>query len=334
VSAAARARALADVGRLDQAEQAVRAGLVETPSDPELLSLLAGLRRMQGDNRGALTSADAAVAAGPGRAYTHIERAECLLMLDRVDAGLAAAREAVRLAPDHPEPYRSLARCLTLRKEFGAAREAIGRALAIAPRSVPDLVTLAEVERIAGDRDAARAAASRALAEDPEDIESRWTIAVLDAQRMRVRESMRGLRQLAADHPGRFGAPVLSWPVRGLLDGLTLGMMIGVPLAGLLAVVARWWPASLLLSRGVAGVMVLVAVGMALRVLVPAGWLPWASLGLLPAHTRRAVGVRLVTAGVSVPLLLWYAVSAPGLALALAAAATVVMLAAGGAERR
>ncbi|GAA1608991.1 tetratricopeptide repeat protein [Actinoplanes couchii] len=332
MSAAARARALADVGRLDQAEREVRTGLVTTPADPELLGLLAGLRRLQGDFAGALEFADAAVAVAPGQSVVHIERAECLLALARWDDALATAREAVRLDPWRPEPHRVLARCLTVRKDFGGAREAAGRAVTIAPHSVPDLMTLAEVERHAGRRDAARAATSRALAEDPEDAESRWMLALLDAENMRVKDAMRGLRQLAADHPDRYGAPALTWPIRGLLAGVRRGLLAGLPLVALLALGSAWWAPSMLLSRAAAVVMALVTAGLAVRVLVPAGRLPWICLGLLPARTRRAVAVGLVAASTSVHALCWYALNPGWLILALSAGLLALLLAAGAAE--
>lgn len=332
MSAAARARALAEVGRLDQAEDEVRSGLVATPADPELLSLLAGLRRLQGDFARALEFVDAAVAVAPGQAMVHIERAECLLTLARWRDALAAAQEAVRLDPWRPEPHRVLARCLTVGKDFGAARESAGRAITLAPHSVPDLMTLAEVERNAGRREAARAATARALAEAPEDTEGRWMLALLDAETMRVRDAMRGLRQLAADHPDRYGAPALTWPVRGLLAGVRRGLLAGIPLVALLALVSRWWEPSLLLSRGAAGVMALVIAGLAVRVLIPAGRLPWICLGLLPARTRRAVVTGLVIASASVHTLCWYALSPAWSTLALSTGLLAVLLAAGAAE--
>ncbi|MEV4277988.1 tetratricopeptide repeat protein [Actinoplanes xinjiangensis] len=333
MSAAARARALAGVGRLEQAETAVREGLAETPADAELLGLLAGLRRLRGHYADALEIADAAVSVAPGQPVVHIERAECLLLLARPEDAEAAAREAVRLAPDRPEPHRTLARCLVLRREFGAARTAAGRAVAIAPHSVPDLMTLAEVERNAGDRDAARRAAARALAEDPEDAEGRWMMALLDAERLRVREAMHGLRQLAADHPDRYGAPALAWPVRGLLAGLRRGTPAGLAVVAVLALADRWWEPASLLARGAAAVMALVTVGLALRVLLPAGRLPWLCVGLLPARTRRAIGAGLLAASGTVHLLLWYAVSPHPLTLLLAAVAMAVLVAAGAVER-
>ncbi|MEV0901127.1 tetratricopeptide repeat protein [Actinoplanes sp. NPDC049802] len=332
MSAAARARALADVGRLEQAEAAVRTGLTETPADAELLGLLAGLQRLQGHYPGALVSAEAAVAAAPDMAVLHIEYAECLLLVSRLDDALAAAHEAARLRPDAPEPHRSVARCLMSRRDLAGAREAAGRAVGIAPNSVPDLMALAEAEHLAGNRDAARAAAARALAEDPGDADGRWMMALLDAERMRVRDAMRGLRGLAADQPDRYGAPALTWPIRGLLAGLRRGLLAGVPFTAFLAVIGQWWPPAELLGRGAAVVMVFVTVGLAVRVLIPAGRLPWICLGLLPARRRRAVVAGLITAVTFLPFLSWYAAGARWQALAGSFAALIVLLAAGVAE--
>ncbi|WP_328470063.1 hypothetical protein OHA21_03530 [Actinoplanes sp. NBC_00393] len=443
-AAAARARALADVGRLPEAEQALRTGLIETPADPELLALLAGVLRLQGRRSAALAAADAAVAAAPQLSGAHIERAECLLLLppapdpgipptpnpnggrgfaadaeagtesgsavgagsdgepglaagagsggepglaasagcggesglavgaesdgepglaasagsggesglvvgagsggepglavgagsgsrrgasaagrrrrvradrDRADEqrlaeALAEAEEAVRLAPAFPPAHRVLARTLVLRREFGRAREAARRALELAPGSVTDLLTLAEIERIAGRRGAARQAVQQALARDPENPDGRWLIALLDAERLRVGSAMRGLRGLAADHPGRLDVTAMTWPIRGLLAGLRRGLTVGVPVTAALVVTAFWWSGAVLLARASAGTVAVVLLLFGLRVLIPAGLLPWRCLTLLPPRTRRAILGGLVAAGATVTLLLGYAVTA------------------------
>lgn len=357
MTAAARARALAGVGRLAEAEDAVRAGLAAVPTDPELLTLLAGLLRLQGRRGEALTAAGTAVAAAPHLAGTHLERAECLLLLPVATAGdrppgardegpgrrgceaarlaeaLAEAEEAVRLEPAHPPAHRVLARARLARKEFDQAREAACRALQLAPDSVPDLLTLAEIERHAGRRDAAGRAVREALARDPQSPDGRWLVALLDAERLRVGPAMRGLRRLAADHPARLDAATMTWPVRGLLGGLRRGLTAGVVLAGLLALSAYRWPGALLLGRAAAVTVAAVPVFFAIRVLVPAGRLPWRCLALLPAGTRRAVRAGLIAAGATVTLLATYAVTARGEPLLLAAAAVVLLLVTGRADR-
>jgi tetratricopeptide (TPR) repeat protein len=341
VTPASRARLLAGVGRLGEAEDAVRAGLIEAPADPELLALLAGLLRLQNRHDDALAAADAAVAAGPHLAGTHIERAECLLVPPgkrapgdaRTAEALAEAEEAVRLDPAHPPAHRVLARALTLRRDFDRARDSAHRALALAPGSVADLLTLAELERHAGRRDAARDAARQALAHDPENPDGRWLIALLEAERLRVRAAMRGLRGLAADHPARLDAMVMTWPIRGLLGGLRRGLAAGLLLTGVLAAVAAFWPSALLPARAAAVTVAAVMVLFSARVLVPAGRLPWRCLTLLPARTRRATHAGWVAAGTTIALLLAYAVTARPQALVLCAVSLALMLLAGRADR-
>ncbi|MEU8239557.1 hypothetical protein AB0C07_15045 [Actinoplanes missouriensis] len=345
MTAASRARALAGVNRLSDAETEVRRGLVQLPADPELLALLAGLLRLQGRRAEALAAADAAVAAAPHLSGTHIERAECLLTLPpgpaeppeageaRTAEALREAQEAVRLDPAHPPAYRVLARVLSARRDADRAREAARRALSLDPHSVADLLTLAEIERHAGNRGAARAAVAAALASDPGNPDGRWLIALLDAERLRVRSSLRNLRELAADHPDKLDVTALTWPIRGLLGGFRRGLAAGVPLVLLLTGCALLWPSWLLAARAAAVTVTLVMIGFGLRVLVPAGLLPWRCLPLLPVRARRAVRTGWVAAVAAVALLLGYGVTARPLLPALALGAAAVLLATGRADR-
>ncbi|MEU4694799.1 tetratricopeptide repeat protein [Actinoplanes sp. NPDC023714] len=335
-----RARALADVGRLAEAEKEVRAGLIESPADPELLSLLAGLLRLQGRRADALDAASAAVAADPHLPGVHIERAECLMLDDgaaddpRTAEALREAEEAVRLDPAHAPAHRVLARVLALRKDFGGARAAVERALELHPHSVTDLLTLGEIERHAGNRGAARKAVTAALAQDPGHPDGRWLIALLDAERLRVRSSLRGLRDLAADHPAKLNSAALAWPVRGLLGGLRRGLAAGVPLTAVLAAAALLWPSWQVAARAAALTVVIVMIGFGLRVLIPAGLLPWRCLTLLPSRQRRAVRAGWVAAVATVALLLGYAGTGHWLALTTGFAGLGALLMAGRAEHR
>ncbi|WP_433825021.1 tetratricopeptide repeat protein [Actinoplanes sp. CA-015351] len=338
---ATRARALADVGRLADAETEVRRALVEVPADPELLTLLAGLLRLQKSAAEALAVSRAAVAVAPHLPGTHIELAECLLLAQAPEhssprtreTALRAAEEAVRLDPAHPPAHRVLARAHAQSRDFPRARDAARRALALNPRSVPDLLTLGEIERHAGRRKPAREAIEKALAQDPGNPDGRWLIALLDAERLRVRSSMRSLRELAADHPARLDTTALTWPVRGLLSGFRRGLGAGVPLVAVLAAGAYPWPSWQIAARAAAVTVVLVMIGFGLRVLIPAGLLPWRCVTLLPARTRRAVRIGWVAAGATVTLLLGYALTAQWTPLIAAFATLALLMAAGRNDR-
>ncbi|BCJ46603.1 hypothetical protein GCM10010168_38740 [Actinoplanes ianthinogenes] len=322
----ARARIFAGLGRFDQAETEVRRALLDRPGDPELLTLLASVLRLAGRHDDALAAADAAIAAGPAGAGAHAERAENLIVLTRTEEAVAAASEAARLRPGEPEMHRVLARAHAAARDFARARLAARTAVAFDPRSVPSLLTLAEVERVAGRRRAATRATRAALAEDPESPAGRWLIALLDAERLHVGAAMRGLRELAADHPARLGGEALAWPIVGVLAGLRRGVAAGIPLVLAMLLAAVRWPLAELLARGIALVAGVVMVAFAARVLLPAGRLPWRCLRFLP---RRAVIIGLVTVGLSVTLLLAYAVSAQWQPLAAAAVLWLVSVASG-----
>jgi tetratricopeptide (TPR) repeat protein len=325
-----RAHRLAEVGRYAEAEDVVRAGLAAAPGDGTLLVLLASVRRARRDYAGALAAADTAVASAPHLAGAHAERAECLILLIRGRDAVAAAGEAVRLDPLDPSGHLVLARALAAVNDHDRARAAAAHGLALAPGSVEGLLTVAGVEREAGNRDAATAAARAALAVAPDHPYGRWLIAMLDAERLRVRRSMRALREVARDDPARPDVISMTWPIRGVLSGLRRGLAIGAVLICLLAAAGHWWwPPAGTFARIVAAVLAAVLTGFAARVLLPAGRLPWRCLRLLPPMMRRADVAGLAVAVVATVLLITYAVTGWWPFAVLALAAAPVMAAAG-----
>lgn len=304
-----RARQLAQVGRYEEAERLARGGLAEAPRDGHLLTLLASVLRLRREYSPALVAATAAVEAAPDLADAHAERAESLILLIRSREAVAAAGEAVRLAPHDPSAHLVLARALASAREHDRARAVAAHALSMAPRSVEALLTVADVERDAGNRAAATSAARSALAIDPENAYGRWLIAMLDAERLRVRRSMRALREVARDHPARPDLISMTWPIRGVLSGLRRGLAVGVLLTAAFLVVGHWWAPALTFARVLAAVLAAVLAGFAARVLVPAGRLPWRCLRLLPPVMRRSNvgGLAVVVAAVAV--LVAYAIS-------------------------
>jgi tetratricopeptide (TPR) repeat protein len=304
-----RAHRLAEVGRYADAERAVRDGLVADPASGRLLTVLAWVLRLRRDYPGALSAADAAIAADPSLAGAHAERAEILIALLRADDAIGNAREAARLQPLRPAGHLVLARALSAAHRRDEARAAAAYGLALDPVSVEALLTVAEVAREAGDREEAAAAARAVLAVEPGNAYGRWLIAMLDAERLQVRRSMRALREVARDNPARPDVLGMTWPVRGVLSALRRGLPLGAFIVGALVLAAMRWPLISDFARLLALVVAVVLIGFALRVLVPAGRLPWRCLRLVPRLTRRATVAGLVTAGLAVTLLLAYAVS-------------------------
>jgi tetratricopeptide (TPR) repeat protein len=243
---------------------------------------------MRREYAAALVTADAAVAAAPHLAAAHAERAENLVLLIRPREAVGAAEEAVRLDPLDPSGHFVLARALSAARQTERARQAAAYGLSLAPRSVEGLLTVADVERDAGSREAAASAARAALAIAPGNAYGRWLIAMLDAERLRVGRSMRGLRDVARDNPARPDLISMTWPVRGVLSGLRRGLTAGAALICGLLVLGLWWAPAATFARILSAVLAAVLAGFAARVLIPAGRLPWRSLTLLPSLMRRA----------------------------------------------
>ena len=298
----ARAWQFAQIGRYADAERAAREGLAAAPFDGGLLVLLASVLRLRKEYASALSTVDAAVAAAPHRADAHAERAELLILLLRAREAVEAAGEAVRLAPMEPAGHRVLARALAAAGSPAPARAAAAHGLSLDPRSVEGLLTVAEIERDAGNREAATAAARAALAIEPGSSYGRWLMAMLDAERLQVRRSMRGLREVARDNPARPDLSSMTWPIRGVLSGLRRGLVVGAGAVGLSLLVGHWWDPAATFARLLSAVVAAVLIGFAVRVLVPAGRLPWRCLPLLPAPMRRSglAGLALVAVAVVV----------------------------------
>jgi len=302
-----RAQQLAQVGHYAEAEQITRQGLAESPDDGWLLTLLASVRRLRRDYAGALRAADAAVTAVPLLAGAHLERAENLIVLVRARDAVEAATEAVRLEPSVASGHFVRARALAAARDFERARTAAAHGRTLDPASVEGLLTVADVERDAGNREAALAAARAALARAPDNPYGRWLIAMLDAERLKVRRSMRALHEVARDNPARADVVSMTWPIRGVLGGLRRGLAATAGLVCVLLVAHWWWPPVETFARIVAAVLAFVMAAFAARVLIPAGRLPWRCLTLLPRRMRQADIVALILTGVAIGLLALYA---------------------------
>ncbi|MEU7901642.1 tetratricopeptide repeat protein [Actinoplanes sp. NPDC049118] len=317
-----RAWHLAEAGRHAEAEKVLRAALTAEPADARLLTMLGYVLRRQFDYVSALAACDAAIAALPGLADAHGERAETLLCLLRDRDAVASATEAVRLAPHNAASHLVLARTLAQERRFDEARAAADRGRALAPQFVDGLLAVADVNRVAGKRDVAEEAARAALALDPDNEYGRWLLAMIDAERLRVGRSMRALRDVASENPARPDVVSMTWPIRGLLGSLRIWFPVAIALVAAVTLAGVWWPPAATIGRILAALFAAVVAGFALRLLVPAGRLPWRCLRLSPALLRRAAHGGTVTVCAQVALLIAYAVTGlwwlPVLALAAA----------------
>ena len=129
-------QAMANGGRLAEAEAACRAVIAAAPDMPEAVAvqgfLLGRLHRVEE----ARAHLEAAIAARGDVPHWHLELAQSYRRTLRLDDALARSREAVRLDPNDSRFHLGLARVLVDRGDNDAAREALLAALAVAPDDV------------------------------------------------------------------------------------------------------------------------------------------------------------------------------------------------------
>jgi len=320
-----RAEDLAEVGRYVEAERIVRTALGQAPGNAELLTMLGYLLRMQERYLDALAACDAAVASAPDHGDAYTQRAWILHDIHRVAEAIVAATEAVRLGPHLAERHLALAQALSADDRVDEARETAREALRLAPRSVSALLTLADIERLAGNPDAAADATGQALAIDPSSTRGRRMLAMLDADRGIVRRSMRTLAGIARDRPADPDLMWLLWPIRRVVVAPRWWLPGAAALVAAFGLVTAALDGPAVAARVAAALTCALTAGFVLRVLVPAGRLPWRALRVSPPLVRRCLGTGLAVIAVALGLIGGYAAGGP-LALPMLAVAAAPIL--------
>ena len=130
-----RALALYDVGRLADAEEALREGLREEPDNPLAHGFHARVLLDLDRSEEALQSASTTIALAPELSLGHTARAGALLSLERFEEAEASANEAIRLDPEDSDSQVVLTAALLGRKRWAKALAAADRALSLEPES-------------------------------------------------------------------------------------------------------------------------------------------------------------------------------------------------------
>ena len=224
----ARAQLLADLGRYDEAAQALRDGLAEEPDDPDLLAGLANLSLQTGDPVTAYRCATAALDNDPDDRAALRVLARLNLLIDDVDDAVEIARRVVELDPADPSAHALLATCLSQGSAFGANKRetlaALERVADLAPDD-PDLLLQAALvaERVT-ERDLAKRLVTAGLAVAPTHVELATTNARLQDFTAGKAEAL--TRVLADDPTHRQARHALSEVVWGTLSRLASGVWI------------------------------------------------------------------------------------------------------------
>ena len=130
-----RALALCDLGRLEDAEEALRDALREEPDDPLAHGILALVLLDLDRDDEALQAASTTIALAPDFPLGHTARAQALLSLGRFDEAETSANEAIRLDPEDAGPWVLLAGACLGRQRWADAISAADKALSLDPES-------------------------------------------------------------------------------------------------------------------------------------------------------------------------------------------------------
>ena len=134
----ARAEALAELGRRQQALDVLNELIVAGSQDVRVWRALAAVYLETGDGEKALRAADWVVMFAPGDEWGHRLRASALRLLARLDEAVAAAEEAVRLGPQVWQSRASLAAALEASGDLSQAAAEARRASEMAARLDPE----------------------------------------------------------------------------------------------------------------------------------------------------------------------------------------------------
>ncbi|MEU3608485.1 tetratricopeptide repeat protein [Streptomyces sp. NPDC035033] len=293
-SALARAEALYEAGRYEQAGELAARHLAGDPEDAEALTLLARCLHRAGNHPAALAAVEQALRAEPELIGAHLMRTQILLALKRYGEAEAAAHRAVELAPQFWGSHYALGTALAETAQAGrgrdrarlaAAYEAARTAVALGPEedAAHFLVGLTAQRR--GDHATARRAYETTLRLNPQSSEAHNNLSLV---RLRRRWLRRGAWTQAAE--GFVASAALDLDDRKArfnLEGMAWGVAAGarwVALVGFVAAALGSAP----LRTGATGADAFVPFALGAAVLAGAwgGWAVWMARRV-PPRLRR-----------------------------------------------
>jgi tetratricopeptide (TPR) repeat protein len=323
-----RALTLCDIGRLEDAEEALREALREEP-DNALAHGLHALVLVDLDRSDeALQSASTTIALAPELSLGHTARARALLSLERFKEAETSANEAIRLDPEDSDALVVLTAALLGRGRWAEALAAADRALSLEPESESArglrAVALAMSERGAG----WEGAAGQTLAVAPDSALAQALSGQAHLVRGGEREAAERFREaLRLDPESEFAQAGLAEAMKAShplfkplfrffmwQERLSTGWKVAVIVGPLLALRALRPAADNPLVIGLIALWIAFVVLTWLSVPIANVALRFSAVGraVLPADQKRSSTAFLVFAGAAVlSVVLWIAVS-PG----------------------
>jgi predicted O-linked N-acetylglucosamine transferase (SPINDLY family) len=199
--ALARARALHQAGRLDEAEALYRGVIADEPGRAEAHFFLGLVCEARGDQAAAADAYTRAVAHAPGLAEAHYNLGLLHKRGGRFAEAVAAYRQAIRARPDFADAYHNLAGALEALGHFDRAAAIYRRALALRPDAPETHHNLGNALRALGTLDDAAAAYAEAIRLRPDYAEARNNLGNVLKARGKLDLAAAQLRRAIADRP-------------------------------------------------------------------------------------------------------------------------------------
>jgi Flp pilus assembly protein TadD len=199
---AARAEALLEVERTDEAIDVLVRGLAADPDDTWLLGVLVRAQ-LDVDPQAAVQTAERLVALEPWSSLAHRYCSIAYQALGRRDPALHHAREAVAKAPQDPWAHSTLATAIggSKNKTQLDALQAAGKAIELAPNSTAGYFAAGRVEMDAGHWKNAGKWFERVLEIDPYDEPAQINLALAHEATGHIAPALRGMDGLLRFDP-------------------------------------------------------------------------------------------------------------------------------------
>lgn len=198
LAALERAAGLLATGRLAEAETICRRLTRRHPGEPDVLHLLALVRKQRGDFAGSEELFRDCLRRDPRRADVHANLANLLAKLERRDEAERAYRAALDVDRTFRPALLGLGRLSNRAGKHGTAREAANALIAANARDAEAWAILAAARNAAGLPDAAEAAWRQALEIDPDYGAAHFNLGVFLADAGRNEEALCELDRAAA----------------------------------------------------------------------------------------------------------------------------------------
>ena len=194
------ARALAALGREDEADALLAPALATNPDDPDLLSAYADRLRKQGKDAEAEAALTRAVAKSPFHQRARRQLGQLLQEGGRAQDAVEVYEEMLRIKPDDAETHFAIGSVL-LDSDPKAALPSLEEASRLAPSRARFLISLGVAYLKNGRLSEAEATLRRAIVLSPDDPNIRNNLGITLIQSRRFGEAIDELNALLERHP-------------------------------------------------------------------------------------------------------------------------------------